>query len=41
MRYRFSVLEIADPHAGSSEVLERKSPRKRVLLKHVHGWNAT
>lgn len=39
-RYRFSVLEIADTHASSSEVLERESHWKRVLLTRVHGWNA-
>lgn len=38
--YRFSVLEIADTHASSAEVLERESHWKRVLLTRVHGWNA-
>lgn len=38
--YRFSVLEIADTHASSNEVLERESHWKRVLLTRVHGWNA-
>lgn len=38
--YRFSVLEIADTHASSDEVLERESHWKRVLLTRVHGWNS-
>jgi hypothetical protein len=38
--YRFSVLEIADTHASSGEVLERESHWKRVLLTRAHGWNA-
>ena len=38
--YRFSVLEIADTHASSSEVLDRESHWKRVLLTRIHGWNA-
>ncbi len=38
--YRFSVLEIADAHASSGEVLERESHWKRVLLTRIHGWNA-
>lgn len=38
--YRFSVLEIADTHASSGEVLERESHWKRVLLTRIHGWNA-
>lgn len=38
--YRFSVLEIADTHASSEEVLNRESHWKRVLLTRIHGWNA-
>jgi hypothetical protein len=38
--FRFSVLEIADTHASSNEVLERESHWKRVLLTRIHGWNA-
>jgi hypothetical protein len=38
--YRFSVLEIADTHAGPDEVLDRESHWKRVLLTRIHGWNA-
>jgi hypothetical protein len=38
--YRFSVLEIADTHASSGEVLEREAHWKRVLLTRIHGWNA-
>lgn len=38
--YRFSVLEIADTHASSEEVLKRESHWKDVLWSRVHGWNA-
>jgi hypothetical protein len=38
--YRFSVLEIADTHASSDEVLKRESHWKEVLLTRIHGWNA-
>lgn len=38
--FRFCVLEIADTHTGSNEVLERESHWKRVLLTRIHGLNA-
>jgi hypothetical protein len=38
--FRFSVLEIADTHASSEEVLRRESHWKQVLLTRVYGWNA-
>ena len=37
---RYSVLEIADTHASSSEVLQRESHWKQVLLTRRHGLNA-
>ena len=36
---QFSVLEIADTHAGTNEILERESHWKRVLLTQIHGLN--
>ncbi|WP_198288852.1 GIY-YIG nuclease family protein [Methyloversatilis universalis] len=37
---RYSILEIADTHASSSEVLQRESHWKDVLLTRKHGLNA-
>jgi len=38
--FRFSVLEIADTHASTDEILLRESHWKRILLSHAHGLNA-
>jgi len=37
--FRFSVLEIADTHASSEEVLKRESHWKEVLVTRKHGLN--
>jgi hypothetical protein len=38
--FRFSVLEITDLHTGESDVLQRESHWKLVLLSRQHGLNA-
>lgn len=38
--FRFSVLEIADIHTSRTEILQRESHWKRVLLSRSHGLNA-
>jgi hypothetical protein len=38
--FRFSILEIADIHATSQEILSRESHWKEVLLTREHGLNA-
>ena len=39
-RWQWSILEIADTHATSEEVLQRESHRKKVFYSRVHGYNA-
>lgn len=38
--FRFSVLEIADIHTSTEQILQRESHWKRVLLSREHGLNA-
>jgi hypothetical protein len=38
--FRFSILEIADTHAGSQEILQRESHWKTVLLTREYGLNS-
>ena len=38
--FQFSILEIADTHASVTEILERESHWKTVLLTRIHGLNA-
>lgn len=37
--FRFSILEIADLHTSSAEILQREAHWKRVLLSRQHGYN--
>jgi hypothetical protein len=39
-KFQYSILEIADTHASSNDVLERESYWKDVLDSRVHGYNA-
>lgn len=38
--FRFSILEIADPHESPQGMLKRESHWKRVLMTRVHGFNS-
>jgi GIY-YIG catalytic domain len=38
--FRFSILEIADTHASTEDILRRESHWKKILLARSHGLNA-
>ena len=38
--FQFGVLEIADAHASTEDILARESYWKELLLSGAHGYNA-